>query len=1082
MNLLHLRRRQQHNSANNNNNEELPTRRRISARLMMIICKYCKYPAIAILFSVFLYSFVSIGIYLGEVISESDYTSMQEITKTKPSKHYFNNLYWSDLDKEARGAASKLGYNKEYWDHDEYPPIFDIPFANLNSNEKEAARHLHLVGNFPLFHTKQNNSTASGGIVTSEGGLNSTVQHKIPDDNDDYAAGWNAMANIKRNKQWGLQHTKVLKSIILPLWIDAPKDASDDDRLGDIWLPPRLQIDDEIRTLEYGVLFCAIGSIGFAKKQVVPMIRHLHENLGIPDAQGRAALREKGVHLKSRHGFALVTNKQFVEGPLKDWVSFFDAIYLVEDLPAYPFDWQSVTNSDAMVKATKVHVMASSPFDTTIMLDLDSFPCQHDFALPLLAVLGESDIAFRNIVEEMEAVKDSRHFLGEHNSAVAVLNMRSIRTRMLLALYIQAYHRTGEMSKTEHQRDQPSLLVAMQSMAEEFTPNDGRPAEIPNDSVRAVIDRHKLGFIQHADLDFSLVCSNSAKLNTCGQSSSCVISHKAPGLYMTEAKWGDALSTKKEEGREEKEELTKYFGIGFKKTGTTTLDSMFSHLINTIGGSRPSEKDRARAVSTLIASGNENIGISLSLALARNHHYFQDAPWQDSRLYRQLAILYPTARFILTIREPEEWYKSVVNFVQGQKKMERYRAIFGANSTSREDFISAFVLHNEAVRQFFVEELKQPHRLLEMDLTEHKDGTGWVKFCEFVGLSEEQCPTGDVPHENKTPSIRREPETISRLPSMRMILFVSTCAMLVFAKAKAQWRMQIIHYAVCPVLLFWFILELFKVGILIGAYLQVQMGMHAMLEQTKTDDGDTTNPFMQRLLENREPKCSIHRPKDMQSTYIAIARAGSTTLHEGFDHHDHDCTLKDMEQRGFRYVLLPLRHPLARISSGLSRRFEGKTLGFSGKESNRIIYEMFQNRTNGADDFLTSLRSETDPHHEAVISSILGPKNQNYMLPITHFYLKNYTGHVNVAFLCIETLLDDYHAAFRRWGIEPPKALPETSIRNKSKVSSGNTTTLMTRFSKQNIDWVEQTYSNDVALYKKHCPDGFREINRGLTT
>jgi len=64
------------------------------------------------------------------------------------------------------------------------------------------------------------------------------------------------------------------------------------------------------------------------------------------------------------------------------------------------------------------------------------------------------------------------------------------------------------------------------------------------------------------------------------------------------------------------------------------------------------------------------------------------------------------------------------------------------------------------------------------------------------------------------------PETISRLPSMRMILFVSTCAMLVFAKASAQWRMQIIHYAVCPVLLFWFILELFKVGILIGAYLQ----------------------------------------------------------------------------------------------------------------------------------------------------------------------------------------------------------------------------------------------------------------------
>lgn len=310
--------------------------------------------------------------------------------------------------------------------------------------------------------------------------------------------------------------------------------------------------------------------IGFAKTQVIPMIRHLHENLGIPDAQGRAAQREKGVHLKSRQGFALVTTRQFVEGPLKDWVSFFDAIYLTEDLPAYPFDWQSVTKSDAIIKATKVHVMASSPFDTTIMMDLDSFPCQHDFALPLLAALGESDIGFRNIVEEMEVVKDSRHFLGEHNSAVVVLNMRSIRTRMLLALYIQAYHRTGEMgnSKTKRQRDQPSLLVAMQAMAEEFTPKDGRPAEIPNDSVRAVIDRHNLGFIQHVDFDFSLVCPG--KTSTCGQSSSCVISHKDPGLYKTKAKWGDATQSF--------DQLHAVIHMGIHKTGTTTIQEQAKQL------------------------------------------------------------------------------------------------------------------------------------------------------------------------------------------------------------------------------------------------------------------------------------------------------------------------------------------------------------------------------------------------------------------------------------------------------------------------------------------------------------------------
>ena len=113
----------------------------------MIICKYCKYLAIAILFSGFLYSFFSIGIYLGEVISGLG-IYVTRYKKTNPSKHlrhYFNNLYWSDLDKEARDAATMLGYNKEYWDHDSRPPIFGTPFANLNLSEKKAARYLDVV-------------------------------------------------------------------------------------------------------------------------------------------------------------------------------------------------------------------------------------------------------------------------------------------------------------------------------------------------------------------------------------------------------------------------------------------------------------------------------------------------------------------------------------------------------------------------------------------------------------------------------------------------------------------------------------------------------------------------------------------------------------------------------------------------------------------------------------------------------------------------------------------------------------------------------------------------------------------------
>ena len=50
---------------------------------------------------------------------------------------------------------------------------------------------------------------------------------------------------------WKNEDTKVLKSISLPR-AGSKENIAQDDLLGDIWLPPRLPIADEIRTLEYG--------------------------------------------------------------------------------------------------------------------------------------------------------------------------------------------------------------------------------------------------------------------------------------------------------------------------------------------------------------------------------------------------------------------------------------------------------------------------------------------------------------------------------------------------------------------------------------------------------------------------------------------------------------------------------------------------------------------------------------------------------------------------------------------------------------------------------------------------------------
>ena len=108
------------------------------------------------------------------------------------------------------------------------------------------------------------------------------------------------------------------------------------------------------------------------------------------------------------------------------------------------------------------------------------------------------------------------------------------------------------------------------------------------------------------------------------------------------------------------------------------------------------------------------------------------------------------------------------------------------------------------------------------------------------------------------------------------------------------------------------------------------------------------------------------------------------------------------------------------------------------------------------------------------------------MMPVSEFYLANSLDLAEVEFLCIDTLDDDYAAAFQRWFPTTVKAHDNDSIVNKthiekgthkSKISSGPET-VFSRFSKESVDWIEQTYAKDVALFKKHCPEGYHKYNR----
>jgi hypothetical protein len=113
--------------------------------------------------------------------------------------------------------------------------------------------------------------------------------------------------------------------------------------------------------------------------------------------------------------------------------------------------------------------------------------------------------------------------------------------------------------------------------------------------------------------------------------------------------------------------------------------------------------------------------------------------WPTAAFFRELAAAYPSAKFILTDRDPEGWAESfgeTIYKVMGMRasappERKAWLAMaYGVVARSgfpegldREGLIKAFLAHNEAVRAAIPE-----NRLLIYQVTD-----GWEPLCRFLG-------------------------------------------------------------------------------------------------------------------------------------------------------------------------------------------------------------------------------------------------------------------------------------------------------------------------------------------------------------
>jgi hypothetical protein len=130
--------------------------------------------------------------------------------------------------------------------------------------------------------------------------------------------------------------------------------------------------------------------------------------------------------------------------------------------------------------------------------------------------------------------------------------------------------------------------------------------------------------------------------------------------------------------------------------------------------------------------------------------------WPACRFWRELAEYYPDAQILLSLREANGWYKSMMNTVvkvmsqaptEGGSKFARspiamarqivLQATFDGRVNDSEYAIEVFERHNQAVRDAI-----DPQRLLV-----YRPGEGWEPICDFFGVP---VPSSEYPHANST--------------------------------------------------------------------------------------------------------------------------------------------------------------------------------------------------------------------------------------------------------------------------------------------------------------------------------------------
>lgn len=177
---------------------------------------------------------------------------------------------------------------------------------------------------------------------------------------------------------------------------------------------------------------------------------------------------------------------------------------------------------------------------------------------------------------------------------------------------------------------------------------------------------------------------------------------------------------------------TKVFGIGLQKTGTSSLGKVLKTF-----GYNVNQTDYVM-MTKLMEGDKEPIR-----QRAEEFDGFEDNPWPI--VYKDLDNWFPGSKFILTIRDKDNWLKSIIKHY-GKKTFEFEQWYYGVDYPIGNEavYVDKFEKHNKEVLEYFKD---RPDDLLVVDW---EKGDKWDKICPFLGV---EIPSEPFPHLNRNKTL-----------------------------------------------------------------------------------------------------------------------------------------------------------------------------------------------------------------------------------------------------------------------------------------------------------------------------------------